>query len=85
MPKNRQMQMFDNHGHKNIVTCPTGVTIKNGKTPQSTENQVIFSAFCFYPSPRPAQNIETTGVQKGVEANRCVAFFHSRCAVGWCQ
>jgi len=45
LPKNRQMQMINNHGHKNIVTYPTGVTIKNGKTPQSTENHLIFSAF----------------------------------------
>ncbi len=39
--------MFDNHGHKNIVTYLSGVTITDHKTWKIAENQAFSAIFIF--------------------------------------
>ena len=55
--------MFDNHGYKNIVTYLSGVTIKNGKTPQIAETKTVSAIFVISLSGRIVNNVRYGGVQ----------------------
>ncbi len=55
--------MFDNHGHKNIVTYLSGVTRQNGKTLQIAETKTVSAIFVISLSGRIVTIVRYGGVQ----------------------
>lgn len=65
MLKNRQMQIFDNHGYKNIVTYPTGVTKGSINPQKSSENHWFSELFLFTPLPNRRKILKLRVCKKG--------------------
>lgn len=63
--------MFDNHGYKNIVTYPTGVTKQNIKMQKTSEIQRISEVFRYPQTAFRRIILKLRGVPKGYTADRC--------------
>lgn len=64
------MQMFDNHGHKNIVTYLSGVTRQKVKMQKTSEIQTISEVFRYTQPAFRRRILKLRGVPKGYTADR---------------